>query len=1039
MIPFYRTLFVAASAALAALTPCAATAQGSTPATGTQTLVIDSNSGRWTASNPAKTWHRAWASTHSEPMLTLSTGENNMAFDGSTLQLFSGKNAGFNANYTISVTPGYEIREYSFDFHAKTNNVEVLVTPQGGSSVSCTSTSTPAQVSVTGLSAPSAVFNVKQGAGTAATFAMVTNFRVVVAQSSQTSSTHYLYITRPGDKPFRIPALAKTRTGRLLAFTDYRPSGQDIGFGEVDIQLRTSDDNGKTWTPARTIADGTGVGTGLECGFGDAAVVADRESDDVLMICVAGKVPYGQGDYKNGRPNPMVRFVSHDGGTTWQPYEDLTAQVYGLFDKGGTVPPIKSMFVGSGKLCQSTRIKNGTHYRIYAPIAARDGGNRVLFSDDFGKTWNVLGGADALPVPSGDEPKCEELPDGRILISSRVDGGRFFNIFSYINEEGGDGRWGTPAKSDANNSGVVARNNACNGEILILPVKRKSDNKQMYLALQSIPFGPNRSNVGIYYKALESLNDYSTPDAFARNWTGRKQVSNMNSAYSTMVFQADEKIGFYYEESTYGTDYTNVYLPLTIEEITDNAFAYDKTVPPPAADQLSFRDLQIIQDLLAVKGLGFPEAQASSRLKLKSILANPAAHNKLQLQDALGEYYTETDIEMPADGAKYIISFIVLNGKSYYLNYTGSELAVVEKDASTVIPESAHFTFREEKNKPEGTFRILTNDGKYLCVPSPKKGVSWLNGYNTTGIYADYSPDFCAIEMRKMVPGPQANCSPVDLFGLFYAWGFRGERKDNGKPEYGPFLINAAEKTFEGANTPFFTDRHSSAIHLERVLLPLGNTIKDLQEVKGNKAYSLYNAHFTTYAISKPEQNNVWVAGMRGDSGHSLSNAEFAHPVDPLSANSAWQLITDADGRHYLYNIGAQAYAKTPGQNGAHACTFTTEKTPIQVVQLADGFAFTSSGASTDHFCAAPQFSDKPIAIWTSDDVGSLWVLVENPNVEADLTIYNTITALRSTLVAPNHAPKGIYTLSGQRLEVADPRRLPKGLYIIDGRKHLVK
>ncbi|MBR5103703.1 MAG: hypothetical protein IKV05_03365 [Bacteroidales bacterium] len=26
-------------------------------------------------------------------------------------------------------------------------------------------------------------------------------------------------------------------------------------------------------------------------------------------------------------------------------------------------------------------------------------------------TWNVLGAVDELPVPAGDEPKCEELPD----------------------------------------------------------------------------------------------------------------------------------------------------------------------------------------------------------------------------------------------------------------------------------------------------------------------------------------------------------------------------------------------------------------------------------------------------------------------------------------------------------------------------------------------------------------------------------------------------------------------------------------------------
>ena len=385
-----------------------------------------------------------------------------------------------------------------------------------------------------------------------------------------------LYITKKGDKPFRIPAIACTKEGKLLAFSDYRPCGSDIGYGEVDIQLRTSVDNGKTWTAARTIANGTGKGIGTDCGFGDAAVVADCESNEVLMLCVAGKTVYFNANYLEGRPNQMVRFVSKDGGETWSQYENLTHQVYGLF-KNCKYGAIKSMFVGSGKLHQSRFIKVGSHYRIYAPICARDNGNRVLFSDDFGKTWHVLGGVDALPATAGDEPKCEELPDGRVLLSARTRGGRLYNIFTYTNKTTGEGVWDSVAKSDEHNHGVIANNNSTNGEIMILPVKRNSDNKQMFLALQSVPMGPNRSNVGIYYKALENITDYLTPAAFAQNWTGRLQVSHMGSAYSTMTWQKDNKVAFFYEESTYGADYTNVYCPLTIEEITSQEFSYDAT------------------------------------------------------------------------------------------------------------------------------------------------------------------------------------------------------------------------------------------------------------------------------------------------------------------------------------------------------------------------------------------------------------------------------------------------------------------------------
>ena len=66
-------------------------------------------------------------------------------------------------------------------------------------------------------------------------------------------------------------------------------------------------------------------------------------------------------------------------------------------------------------------------------------------------------------------------------------------------------------------------------------------------------------------------------------------------------------------------------------------------------------------------------------------------------------------------------------------------------------------------------------------------------------------------------------------------------------------------------------------------------------------------------------------------------------------------------------------------------------------------------------------------------------MLVENPNLEADIETFNRITGL-DTVLAPA-APKrtGIYDLYGRRLEVVDPSELPTGLYIIDGRKQWVK
>ena len=51
----------------------------------------------------------------------------------------------------------------------------------------------------------------------------------------------YLYYS-PDEKgiPYRIPAIATTANGYVFAINDYRPCGNDIGFGEVDLVMRHS-------------------------------------------------------------------------------------------------------------------------------------------------------------------------------------------------------------------------------------------------------------------------------------------------------------------------------------------------------------------------------------------------------------------------------------------------------------------------------------------------------------------------------------------------------------------------------------------------------------------------------------------------------------------------------------------------------------------------------------------------------------------------------------------------------------------------------
>lgn len=391
-----------------------------------------------------------------------------------------------------------------------------------------------------------------------------------------------LFSTASSQYPYRIPAIATTRSGRLIAVSDYRICGGDIGFGRVDLHFRTSDDNGRTWSPEQVLVEGDGEKGSVRCGYGDAAIVADATSDTVVVMCVTGNTVYGWNTTTRQNPNRVARIYSPDGGLTWSEPEEVTEQVYGLFDES-QLGPVQSLFFGSGRICQSKQVKVGKHYRLYAALCARPGGNRVVYSDDLGRTWHALGTIDESPAPKGDEPKCEELPDGRVILSSRAWGGRHFNLFSYSakpsRKHPAEGSWGKVVASNEVEGGIIARENACNGEVLLLPARRTADGKKVMLALHSVPLGPGRANVGIYFKELGSGSSKGSKaigcaKCFAAGWSLGLQVSEQNSAYSTMIPQSDGRIAFFWEEGP--TGYEMAYRGLSLEEITGGKYAARK-------------------------------------------------------------------------------------------------------------------------------------------------------------------------------------------------------------------------------------------------------------------------------------------------------------------------------------------------------------------------------------------------------------------------------------------------------------------------------
>lgn len=562
---------------------------------GEMSLEILASQGEFTASNSNKTWHAAWESSVVDGF-TLGTGANNMTTSGDYIAGYSG--TALASTYTLTAPEGFCVYGYSFDF-ANTNNDSSYALKLSVNGTDYTSSATSQHVEVTGLEERVATFT-QTGANKGITF---TNFKVVLKRSTAKVEASFDVFETPSTSaiPYRIPAIATASNGHIIAVADYRHSRADIGmasYGRIDLHARISEDNGKTWGEVFPIVEGKGKNSPdfMHVGFGDPCIAADRESSKVIVLSCAGNVSFPNGT-RNNHQN-IALFYSDDYGKTWTEPVDIAPHIYEQFDNCAS-GPVRAMFIGSGKISQSKYIKVKDYYRLYCAVLVKDKNgthvNFVLYSDDFGTTWTVLGGVDVVPIPSGaDEPKADELPDGSVLVSSRVTNGRHFNIFTYTDAEKAEGSWGTAVTSSPNTNGIKALGNTCNGEIMVLPVTRKEDEKEMFLLLQSVPFGQGRTNVGIHYKELESLNDFISADSIAWNWDGSHQSSFLGSAYSTYCMQQDGTIAFLYEEEKYcgtgGGGYTIVYKNYSIEQITDSAYTYNADVD---AHALIAKDIEV--------------------------------------------------------------------------------------------------------------------------------------------------------------------------------------------------------------------------------------------------------------------------------------------------------------------------------------------------------------------------------------------------------------------------------------------------------------
>ncbi len=216
-----------------------------------------------------------------------------------------------------------------------------------------------------------------------------------------------------GVKVYRIPGLATSNKGTLLAVFDIRHDGGADLPGNIDVGLMRSTDDGANWSAMQTILDfDKNVAGSRGNGVGDPTILVDRTTGTIFVAAL-----WSQGNRSwNGSgpgltPAETGQFVltkSSDDGATWSAPINITQQV--------KRPEWRLLFQGPGAGIQT---KDGA---LIFPAQFKGADNVphscFIVSRDHGEHWAISPAA--LPsTPPTSESQIVELPDGALLLSMR--------------------------------------------------------------------------------------------------------------------------------------------------------------------------------------------------------------------------------------------------------------------------------------------------------------------------------------------------------------------------------------------------------------------------------------------------------------------------------------------------------------------------------------------------------------------------------------------------------------------------------------------
>lgn len=246
-----------------------------------------------------------------------------------------------------------------------------------------------------------------------------------------------------GHKSYRIPAIIRLPGGDILAFCEGRVDNA-ADFGDINIVMKRSRDDGKTWDAMEVIVDADSLQAGNPAPVVDISDPAFPRGR-IFLFYNTGNNHEGEVRKGNGLREVWYK-TSDDNGLTWRKAVNITEQVHrpnqSQFNPEYNFPEDWRSFANTpGHAIQFSEGRYKGRIFVAANHSAGDPQEQFkdyrafgFYTDDHGKTFHI---SEDVNLPGSNESTSVELSNGRLMMNSRNQRGDIRARIVSVSSDGG--------------------------------------------------------------------------------------------------------------------------------------------------------------------------------------------------------------------------------------------------------------------------------------------------------------------------------------------------------------------------------------------------------------------------------------------------------------------------------------------------------------------------------------------------------------------------------------------------------------------------